>query len=95
MLKKRVEGFKTVEEIMELLYSERCSRYLNIFLYSTKDTKKQNTLSYTSPHLYYEHPTSQTVQSMLKYKDYQVQFIEPVLFDDELVTVTYRIYIYY
>ena len=95
MLKKQVKGFKTVEEVLELLYSERCSRYLNIFLYSTKDTKRQNMLGYTSPHLYYEYPTSQTVQSMLIYKDYQVQFIEPVLFDDELVTVTYRIYIYY
>ena len=95
MLKKQVKGFKTVEEVLELLYSEKCSRYLNIFLYSTKDTKRQNILSYTSPYLYYDNPTSQTVQIMLQYKDYQVQFIEPVVYDDELVVTSYRIYIYY
>lgn len=95
MLKKQVKGFKTVEEILELLYSEQCSRYLNIFLYSTKDTKKQNMLGYTSPYLYYEHSTSEIVQNMLKYKDYQVHFIEPVCYDDELVITSYRIYIYY
>jgi hypothetical protein len=95
MLKKQVKGFKTVEEIMELLNSERCTRYFNIFLYSTKDVKRQDILGYTSPYLYYNCTTSQATQTMMQYKDYQVQFIEPALYDDELVTTTYRIYIYY
>lgn len=95
MLKKQIKGFKTVEEILELLYSEKSSRYLNIFLYSTKDTKRQNLLAYTSPYLYYEHPNTETNKFMTQYKNYQAQFIEPVIYEDELVATSYRIYIYY
>lgn len=95
MLKKQVKGFKTVEEVLELLHSERCSRYLNIFLYSTKDTKRQNMLGYTSPYLYCEHSEMETNKIIAQYKNYQVQFIEPAVYDDELVVTSYRIYIYY
>ena len=94
-MKKQVKGFKTVEEVLELLYDAKCSRYLNIFLYSTKDTKRQNILGYTSPYLYCEHSNTETNKIIAQYKNYQVHFIEPAVYDDELVTVTYRIYIYY